>query len=302
MRRHGKTRRRKQRWRCGICSRTFVWKNRINKQLRQRIWFERWIVEGYTLRQLAAQSGHSISTVQRIIRFWLGHPPPNNVKFAAYRYLILDGTFLDQRRGVFAVMDAKRYSLIHGAPDMAEGPAHLYPFCSTLARSGLVPISATVDGNPHLMRILRLLWPKILIQRCLVHIQRQGLSWCRQHPKRTDAKHLRALFLKVMSVHTVAERDRFLSDLHAWQDRYGRYIARSPEKGWVFSDLKRARSMLLVALPDMFRYLDDPSIPKSTNALEGYFARLKQRYRQHRGLVQHHQAAYFRWYLHLCRR
>jgi len=302
VRRHGKTRQAKQRWFCLGCGRCFVWKNRLNKYLRQRIWFERWIVEGYTLRQLAAQSGHSIRTLQRIIGYWLGHPPPNNTDLSVYRYLLLDGTFINQRKGVFAVMDAERFSVIHGAPEMAEGPAHLHPFCSILLQHGLVPTSATVDGNPHLIRILRLLWPEILIQRCLVHIQRQGLSWCRQHPKRTDAKHLRALFLKVMSIHTVADRDRFLSHVRAWERRYGRPIARSPEKGWVFSDLKRARSMLQSALPDMFRYLDHPLIAKSTNALEGYFARLKQRYRQHRGLVRHHREAYFRWYLHLCPR
>jgi len=224
------------------------------------------------------------------------------MEFSAYHYLLLDGTFIDQRKGVFAVMDAKRFSIIDGAADMAERPRQLGPFCSALAQAGLTPIGATVDGNPHLLRILRLLWPKILVQRCLVHIQRQGLSWCRQHPKRNDAKHLRALFLEVMSIDGIAERDRFLCRVQAWERRYGTAIARSPEKGWVFSDLKRARSMLLAALPDMFHYLDDPSIAKSTNALEGYFARLKQKYRQHRGLAPRHRDAYFRWYLHLCPR
>lgn len=302
MQRYGKSRQGQQRWHCRQCGRTFVWQNRPNKHLRQRIWFERWIVEGYTLRQIAAQSGHSIRTVQRIIEYWLGHPPPITTDLCTARYLILDGTFLDQRKGVFAVMDAKRFSVIHAAPDMAEGPAHLQPFCCTLAQRGLVPQSATVDGNPHLMSILRRVWPKILIQRCLVHIQRQGLSWCRQYPKRTDAKHLRALFLQVMSIHTVSDRDRFLGQVCAWERRYGRHIAHSQETGWVFSDLKRARSMLLAALPDMFRYLHDPIIATSTNALEGYFARLKQRYRQHRGLAPHHRNAYFRWYLMLCPR
>lgn len=266
------------------------------------MWFERWIVEGYTVRQLAAQSGYSLRTLQRIIDHWLRRPPHNETELSAYRHLIFDGTFIDQRKGVFAVMDADRFSVLHAAPEMAEGPAHLHQFCSTLARHGLVPLSATVDGNPHLMRILRLLWPAIVIQRCLVHIQRQGLSWCRRHPNRTDAKHLRALFLHVMSIRTASERDHFVSQLHAWEQQYGPRIAGSAEKGWVFSDLKRARSMLRAALPDMFRYLDDPLIPKSTNALEGYFARLKQRYRQHRGLVQPHRDAYFRWYFRLCPR
>lgn len=300
MQRYGKSRQAKQRWRCTRCGCTFIWSNNTNKRLRQQIWFKRWIIEGYTLRQLASQSGHSISTLQRMIRYWLGHPPVNNIDLTPYRYLILDGTFLDRRKGVFAVMSAERRCVIYGAPEMAEGPAHLYPFCCALAQQGLTPRSATVDGNPHLMRILRLVWPKILIQRCLVHIQRQGLSWCRQHPKRSDAKHLRSLFLQVMSIQTVWQRDRFLSQLRAWERRYGTQIARSPEKGWVFSDLKRARSMLLTALPDMFRYLDDPNIATSTNPLEGYFARLKHKYRQHRGLARHHRDAYFLWYLHLC--
>ncbi|HEY1269923.1 MAG TPA: hypothetical protein VGH16_21880 [Candidatus Binatia bacterium] len=279
-----------------------MWKNLVNKHLRRRIWFERWIVEGYTLRQLAMHSGYSVSTVRRIITYWLQRPPAQPTELARYRYLLFDGTFIDQRKGVFAVMDAERCSVIYGAAGMAEGPAHLYPFCCALAQSGLVPTSATVDGNPHLMRILRLVWPTIVIQRCLVHIQRQGLSWCRQHPKRTDAKRLRDLFVRVMSIHTPADRDLFLCEVRNWERRYGPSIARSPEKGWVFSDLRRARSMLLAALPDMFRYLDDPSITKSTNALEGYFARLKQRYRQHRGLARHHRQAYFRWFLHLCPR
>lgn len=252
------------------------------------------------MRQIAAQSSHSTRTVRRIIKYWLEHPPLNESQLAAHRHLLLDGTFLDRRKGIFAVMEAKGCSVIYGASDMTEGPSHLYPFCSRLKQQGLLPHSATVDGNPHLMRILRMLWPRILIQRCLVHIQRQGLMWCRRYPKRADAKHLRDLFLKVMSIRTPADRDDFISELRRWEHRYGHHIHRSPEKGWVFSDLKRARSMLLAALPDMFRYLDNRLIPHSTNALEGYFGRLKHRYRQHRGLARHHRDAYFRWYLQLC--
>jgi len=105
-----------------------------------------------------------------------------------------------------------------------------------------------------------------------------------------------------MAIDTTAERDRFLSQVHHWEDRYGRRIAMKPERGRVFSDLKRARSMLLAALPDMFHYLNDHRIPTSTNGLEGYFGRLKQRYRQHRGLAKHNHQAYFLWYFQLCPR
>jgi transposase-like protein len=57
----------KQRWFCHQCHRSFLWKNSSNKYTRQFVWFKHWIVDGYTFRQLADQSGHSLSTIRRII-------------------------------------------------------------------------------------------------------------------------------------------------------------------------------------------------------------------------------------------
>jgi hypothetical protein len=237
-----------------------------------------------------------------MIEYWLIHPPGDTETLSTPRYLIFDGTSLEQRQGIFAVMDADSFSVLYGALDISEVPSDLLPFCVSLSQRGLDPKSATVNGNPHLLKILCVLWPELIIQRCLVHIQRQGLRWCRINPKRTEAKHLRELFLQVMSIHTEADRDRFLTQVNEWEQKYGPQIASSPESGWVFSDLKRARNMLLSALPDMFHYLYDSNIPKSTNPLEGYFARLKQKYYQHRGLVKTHRDAYLKWYLQLCPR
>ncbi len=144
-----------------------------------------------------------------------------------------------------------------------------------------------------------MLWPGVILQRCVVHVQRQGIMWCRRPPKRTDAKRLRELFLRVNYIRTTETRDRFIEDFMAWQQHYGSRIKEQPERGRVFSDIKRARSMLSKALPDMFHYLDDPSIPHSTNSLEGYFSRLKDHYRQHRGLAIERRGNYFSWFFHL---
>jgi hypothetical protein len=249
---------------------------------------------------LAKQSGHSISTIRRIIQYWLERPPDEPKNFSIYQYLIFDGTLFKKSKGLVAVMDAERNYLLYGCYGITEGPKDLRDLCLYLKQQGLTPKSATIDGNPHMIKTLRSLWPEIMIQRCLVHIQRQGLSWCRRFPKRTDAKRLRELFLQVTSIHTPTQRNWFLDQLTAWEQTYGVRIATSPESGWVFSDLKRARSMLLAALPNMFHYLENSSIPISTNGLEGYFSRLKQRYRQHRGLAEQHRQSYFQWFLHLC--
>jgi hypothetical protein len=137
------------------------------------------------------------------------------------------------------------------------------------------------------------------LQRCVVHVQRQGLSWCRRNPKRTDAKHLRDLFLKLTEIRTKDESLRFIKSVHAWEKRFGTGIETSPNRGWVFSDIIRARSMLMNALPDLFHYIDNPKIAYSTNALEGYFSRVKEHYRLHRGLSKRNKVNYFKWYFFL---
>ena len=197
-------------------------------------------------------------------------------------------------------MDATTNTVIAGTYGVRENSTpQLNSFFIPLKERALSPVSCTVDGNPQVIKVLRDLWPDIIIQRCLVHIQRQGLMWCRRPPKRTDAKHLRDIFLQVTSIYSKPDRDLFLENVASFEDRYGQHIAIQPERGRVFSDIKRARSMLLKALPDMFHYLEDPRIPSSTNGLEGYFSRLKAHYRQHRGLHPSKRTNYFAWYFYL---
>ncbi|MCI0808918.1 MAG: hypothetical protein J4N63_07170, partial [Chloroflexi bacterium] len=90
---------------------------------------------------------------------------------------------------------------------------------------------------------------------------------------------------RISSVDTASDRETFFNLVTTWEARHGAEIAARKETGRVFGDVKRARSMLLRALPDMFYWrLDDPHISTTTNGLEGYFSRLKSHYRQHRGL------------------
>lgn len=217
----------------------------------------------------------------------------------ACQYALFDGTFLHRPNSIVVLMNAESQTIVSGKYGVRENSdTQLKTFLDPLKAVGMELKSCTVDGNPQAMRTFRSIWPNIIIQRCLVHVQRQGLMWCRRYPKRRDAKQLRKLFLKITFIQTVAERDRLLDEVAAWERQFGSQIATSPEKGRVSSDVKRARSMLLKALPDMFHYLHDPNIPWSTNGLEGYFSRLKQRYRNHRGMQPTKLGHYFDWYFH----
>lgn len=300
VKRNGRSITGKQRYLCLICTRSYYWNEYQEKASRRYSWFKQWIEEGYSVRELAKMKRTSQSTVRRVINYWLKQTPPNqNQDYSETKHLILDGTFLHRPTCIYAAMDSQTHRLVLAAYNIKENPSDLMSFYGYLAEAGMSPKSATTDGNAVQGKQLKKLWPDIQLQRCIVHVQRQGLSWCRRIPKRTDAKHLRELFLNLTRVKAKQEAQKFIKAVFAWEKRFGSPIESSPNRGKVFSDVIRARSMLLKALPNLFLYLDDSNIARSTNAVEGYFSRLKEHYRLHRGLSKTNRYNYFKWYFYL---
>jgi hypothetical protein len=285
---------------CLGCKRSFLWKSSKKLEERRYGWFKLWITEGYSVRELANIKRTSPSTVKRVIRYWLNQSPKESQDdLSMVKHIIVDGSFLKRPRGIYAAMDAETHKLIYAEVNVRESSEDLARFYSKLSDVGLNPESATTDGNTAQTRQLKNCWPDIKLQRCIVHVQRQGLSWCRRNPKRTDAKHLRELLLKLTEVKTKDDSIRFTKGFYAWEKRFGTGIESSPNRGWVFTDIVRARSMVTKALPNLFHYVDNPKIARSTNALEGYFSRVKEHYRLHRGLSKKNKVNYFKWYFYL---
>jgi len=164
---------------------------------------------------------------------------------------------------------------------------------------GLQPTAITIDGNTGVIRALKDVWSGIIIQRCITHIQRQGLAWLRRYPRLEASKDLRKILLTVTDVKDERGKQAFLEVIGRWEKQYGNFVLSLPSKDKVYGDLQRTRSLILHALPDMFHYLDDPFIAATTNKLEGYFSRMKEIYRKHRGMSKKHRNNYFAWYINL---
>lgn len=131
-----------------------------------------------------------------------------------HQHLLFDGTFLHKPVSIVTLMDGETNIVIAGKYGVEENSnEQLRLFFKPLIDKGLDPISCTTDGNPQVIRTIKAQWPGIMAQRCLVHIQRQGLSWCRRSPKTVYARDLRTLFNLVTDINTEAERDLFLENL-----------------------------------------------------------------------------------------
>ena len=166
----------------------------------------------------------------------------------------------------------------------------------SLKLRGLNPQAITLDGHKTVISAILEVWPNVLIQRCLYHIQRQGLSWLRVYPKTEAGRELRPIFNAVTSIENERDMNQFLRRYQHWNKTYRAFIKSLPRKSVANTDLKKAMALINHALPDMFYYIKDRNIASTTNPLESFYSRLKHRYRGHRGLSKQHKKSYLKWY------
>jgi len=193
-------------------------------------------------------------------------------------------------------MNAVDQKLISNIYTEKEGYKNVYAWFSKLNEEGLNPLYITMDGERSVIRAINEIWPQTKIQRCLYHIQREGMRWLRTYPKTQAGKDLRRLLKTLCRINTSEERNEFTALYMAWLKQYRDFVLSLPRGEVAFKDLKKTMALIYNALPDMFYYLNDKRIPKTTNKLESFYSRLKTDYRKHRGLTERHKISYLNWY------
>jgi pentatricopeptide repeat protein len=297
---NGRTGAFRQKFICRNCRHSFVFRNRLNKRYREKKWFNDWIIEGYSVRQLNQISGRSIRTLKRIMAYWLTQTPPRlSLSFRSFKYLVGDGTYFKHEDCVYVVIDYPTGLVIAYRYCLKEGYHTAKTIFNEMKESGCKPVAITLDGNPQVIRAVGEVWPTITVQRCLYHILRQGTSWLRRFPKDQAARELRQIILTVMTITDNAAKNIFLGRLDKWERAYGAYVQALDSRHKVWGDLQRARSLLKHALPDMFHYLRDAKIAPTSNKQEGLFSAAKILYRNHRGVKRANRKSYFNWYFYL---
>ena len=289
----------KQRFRCRQCHKRFIWKRPDVKTRNGFSWFQLWIHESDSVRRLSGLSGHSTFKIKQIKNYWLSQTPEKTSDFSKIKYALYDGTYFGRNNCFMVLMNAQDQSIADHVHTSKEGYHYVLPWLYQLRAKGLNPLYVAMDGEISVMRAIREVWPRINIQRCLYHIQREGLRWLRTFPKTQAGCELRAILSTLASIKSFKDRDIFIQLFHAWINAHYAFIRTLPSSSIQFRDLKKTVTLIKNAMPDMFHYLDDPNIPSTTNALEGFYSRLKSDYQRHRGLSKEHRISYLNWYCHL---
>ena len=120
-----------------------------------------------------------------------------------------------------------------------EGDVIAYQWCDeekTVAWKALLerippPRVAVIDGGRGLASALAACWPHTLIQRCLVHVQRNVRRYVTTNPRTEAGKGLRKLSLSLTRIKTRDQAATWLAALHDWHDRHGHHAQRARARG-----------------------------------------------------------------------
>lgn len=136
-----------------------------------------------------------------------------------------------------------------------------------------------------------------------MHVVRQCKTWLTQHPKSLAAFELLQIVKKLSTIKSLEESGYWLLELYKWNEVHHSFINEktydsNQTRFWYkHKMLRKARHLLIKAIPNLFHYLDDPTIPKTSNRLESFFGHLKDKLRVHRGLSYSHKRNFIKWYL-----
>jgi transposase-like protein len=210
--------------------------------------------------------------------------------------VIYDATYFHKDGCLLNLMNAMDQKIIAHIYVQRESFKDAYTWFMNLKHQGLSPVFITTDGEHSIMRAMKLTWPGMKLQRCLYHLQHEGMRWLRTYPKTEAGKELRAILSKLSGIKTIKERDVFINAYQAWVRKYSEFVLSLPRTTVAFKDLRRTMVLINNALPDMFYYLENEHVHSTTNALEGFHSRLKADYQRHRGLTKEHRIQYIHWY------
>lgn len=293
----------KQRFKCKNCS-IFFTRNRPSQKIDNRfIWFKKWVLERQTYKTLSRDSKLSIDTLQRTFYKLLNKAPKIKIKKGRPLNLRVDGTYFVNFCLICYQDESTNYTQLVRFSD-SENYEEIKEDLSNLIRLGLEIESITTDGHKSTLKAIKKVLPDVNAQRCLVHIQRMCLLWLTRYPKHIAGKELRSLVLSLLRIKTHNDRLYWTKQFKEWHERHKEYLnekSYQPETGrywYTHKLLRRSYSVINRALPNMFHYLNNANIPKTTNGIEGFFSHLKNHLNVHRGLTLENRINFIKWYIY----
>ncbi len=266
-----------QRYKCASCGKIFQAGFRLDSDT---IWHE-YIQGKQTYSQLAAKYNCSIKTIQRKI------DAVKTVRltiFPSVVNVLMDTTYFGRKFGVMVFKDSLTGSILFKQYVKQETNQLYLKGIEEISRRGIKIQSIICDGRKGLFQLFD---DRIPMQMCNFHQVAILRRYLTKKPKMQASKELWEHTLLL----TNTDKESFEGGLNDWYIKWENFLneRKTDEKGtkrYVHKKLRSAYRSLKTNLPWLFTwyYNIDLKIPNTTNAIDGHFANLKNKLRNHNGL------------------
>lgn len=195
----------------------------------------------------------------------------------------MDTTYFGKKFGVMVFKDSLTGQVLY-KQYVKQETNNLYLFgVKEIARRGVKMQSIICDGRKGLLQ----LFGNIPIQMCNFHQVAIIRRYLTKKPKMPASKELWDLVLILKNT----DKESFEGGLNDWHTKWKDFLNErkldpNGKKRYVHKKLRSAYRSLKTNLPWLFTWYDNMSlqIPNTTNAIDGHFADLKNKLRNHNGL------------------
>ena len=300
MRRNGRTKAGRQRWRCPECGSSSV--HVINNDAKRLEAFVQWIISNEIQ---AAMPGRGRTFRRHTERFWEIWPMPEIVD-EVHKVVYVDGIYL--ARGVCILIACSDEHVLSWHLARSETTQSWMALLSRIAPPDVV----VTDGGSGFKSAVKQIWPETRVQRCIFHAFCQVKRCTTTRPKLQAGKELYQLAKDLLHIETPAQAERWLDRFVEWCNFWNDFLKEKSiidgTNQFTHERLRRARRSLITLINQgvLFTYLDpdlclDGSLPATNNMIEGGVnAQIRNVFRAHRGLTLERRikAAYWWCYMH----
>jgi hypothetical protein len=230
--------------------------------------------------QLAVKYDCSIRTIQRRID---SVSVVQKTTFPQVVNLLMDTTYFGRSFGVMVFKDSITGQILYKQYVKSETNKLYLLGVEQIVRRGIKIQSIICDGRKGLLQ----LFGNIPVQYCNFHQVSTIRKYLTKRPKMQASIELWELTQLLVRT----DKESFTGGLNDWNDKWNDFLneRRIDEKGkkeYVHKRLRSASRSLKNNLPYLFTWYDniDLGIPNTTNAIDGHFADLKNKLRNHNGL------------------
>lgn len=266
-----------QRYKCSLCGKQFLGGQRLDND---QIWKE--YTQGkQTYAQLAERFHCSIKTIQRRIDAF---NIEKSIPIARVVIVLIDTTYWGRNFGVMLFKDALSKENLLKYYVKNETNALYIKGITELQQRGLLIKAIVCDGRKGLIQS----FGNIPVQMCQFHQSAIIRRYLTKRPKLKAAQEL----MDVVELMKQTDKESFIGALSLWFEKWEFFLKErtvNPLTNKSFYTHKRLRSAyrsLKNNLPWLFTWYDyyELKIPNTTNAIDGHFADLKNKLRNHNGL------------------